>query len=579
MKTLKYSIVALILISIILGCKKTEESIAPSLSVNPTSKDIESTAGNFNIVVTSTVAWSVSCDKNWILLDPMSGSGNATVKADFQDNTSATSRTASIVFKGVGVEDRVVSVTQLGIQPILTVSPANLSVAANAGNAVINITSNLSWTVTSNQTWCTLDQSSGIGNAALNINYQPNTVQSQRTAIITFTANGVTNQTVQVAQAEFVPVLSVTPSNQTVNSPSGSAIFNITSNISWTATCAESWCTIANPGGTNNGTLSVIYNENTTLVPRTATINVTGEGVANQSVTLTQANLIPTLSVTPSNRDVAKEAGTTTFNITSNTSWTAESNQIWCSVQNVAGNGNATLNINFDQNENNNQRVASITISAIGISSQTVTVIQAGLVPTAGLVAWYPFNGNANDESGNGFNGTVNGATLTNDRFGNVNSAYDFSGTDKYISLGNVIDNLPNLTMTGWFNLNENNNEICNILAKPYAMTITTHSLSYVFSVCDGTTNWSYNYADNIVILNSWMFFSITFNNNLISKIYLNGVLLNKETLLFSIGSNSNPLHVGIWLPGQLSFPGQIDDIRIYNRVLNSDEILQLYNE
>ena len=48
-------------------------------------------------------------------------------------------------------------------------------------------------------------------------------------------------------------------------------------------------------------------------------------------------------------------------------------------------------------------------------------------VPTNGLVGWWPFNGNANDESGNGNNGTVNGATLTSDRFGNVNMAYDFT--------------------------------------------------------------------------------------------------------------------------------------------------------
>ena len=49
-------------------------------------------------------------------------------------------------------------------------------------------------------------------------------------------------------------------------------------------------------------------------------------------------------------------------------------------------------------------------------------------VPTNGLVGWWPFNGNANDESGNGNNGTVNGATLTTDRFGNANKAYSFDG-------------------------------------------------------------------------------------------------------------------------------------------------------
>ena len=67
--------------------------------------------------------------------------------------------------------------------------------------------------------------------------------------------------------------------------------------------------------------------------------------------------------------------------------------------------------------------------------------------PNTGLVAYYPFNGNANDESGNGNNGTVNGATLTTDRDGNANSAYDFDGSigsnntiilrDEYIKVDN----------------------------------------------------------------------------------------------------------------------------------------------
>jgi hypothetical protein len=46
------------------------------------------------------------------------------------------------------------------------------------------------------------------------------------------------------------------------------------------------------------------------------------------------------------------------------------------------------------------------------------------------LIADYPFNGNALDASGNGYNGTVNGATLTTDRFGNPNAAYEFDGVD-----------------------------------------------------------------------------------------------------------------------------------------------------
>jgi hypothetical protein len=48
---------------------------------------------------------------------------------------------------------------------------------------------------------------------------------------------------------------------------------------------------------------------------------------------------------------------------------------------------------------------------------------------SSGLIAYYPFNGNANDESGNGHNGTIYGSTLTADRMGNPNSAFYFNGT------------------------------------------------------------------------------------------------------------------------------------------------------
>lgn len=53
----------------------------------------------------------------------------------------------------------------------------------------------------------------------------------------------------------------------------------------------------------------------------------------------------------------------------------------------------------------------------------------------SGLVAFYPFNGNSDDESGNGNDGTVMGAMLTADRFGTDNSAYEFDGYSSYISI------------------------------------------------------------------------------------------------------------------------------------------------
>ena len=73
-------------------------------------------------------------------------------------------------------------------------------------------------------------------------------------------------------------------------------------------------------------------------------------------------------------------------------------------------------------------------------------------IPTDGLVAWYPFNDNANDEGGNGNNGTVIGSTSTADRNGNVNSAYSFDGVDDHISLNINLGNfgVSDFTISAW---------------------------------------------------------------------------------------------------------------------------------
>jgi hypothetical protein len=56
-------------------------------------------------------------------------------------------------------------------------------------------------------------------------------------------------------------------------------------------------------------------------------------------------------------------------------------------------------------------------------------------VPSTGIVAWWPFNGNAADSSGNSNNGTVNGATLTAGQSGLANNAYSFNGSSSYIAV------------------------------------------------------------------------------------------------------------------------------------------------
>jgi len=66
-----------------------------------------------------------------------------------------------------------------------------------------------------------------------------------------------------------------------------------------------------------------------------------------------------------------------------------------------------------------------------------------------GLIAYYPFNGNANDEAGYGYHGIVYGATPTLDRFGNFSAAYYFDGIEDFILIkNNPLLNPAHLTLS-----------------------------------------------------------------------------------------------------------------------------------
>ena len=207
-----------------------------------------------------------------------------------------------------------------------------------------------------------------------------------------------------------------------------------------------------------------------------------------------------------------------------------------------------------------------------------------------GLVAYYPFNGNANDESSNENDGTVNGATLIKNRFGSADSAYSFDGVDDYIDVGDIdIIDTP-ISISSWINILGNNGEYRAIVAKRgsgsdynYDLTILPMNEIY-FAWSVGS---SQNRIDTTSSLNNdrWYHVVLVYKNDGIAvpQIYVNGV----ETITdLYTGSNTSHLEessantlIGadfIGYPKEF-FNGSIDDVRIYNRALSDSEIQQLY--
>ena len=229
-------------------------------------------------------------------------------------------------------------------------------------------------------------------------------------------------------------------------------------------------------------------------------------------------------------------------------------------------------------------------LSILAITMMIATTIQAQ-VPTNGLVAYYPFSGNANDSSGNGNNGTVNNATLTTDRFGNANSAYRYDGATSYINIpnSNSLKFNGQLTISVWVNAVSLPSPLSYILSKggdggtPNSWCFPVESNGLVeLSVYDNTGNKNNqcNSTANAVVVNNWVNITSTFDGST-TKIFINGVMNNSVLSNYTTFSNNYDLKFGRRYISGLPyfFNGKIDDARIYSRALDSTEIQSLYHE
>lgn len=209
-------------------------------------------------------------------------------------------------------------------------------------------------------------------------------------------------------------------------------------------------------------------------------------------------------------------------------------------------------------------------------------------IPTNGLVAYYPFNGNANDESGNGNHGKVIGTVeLTTDRHGDPKGAYRFFKKElNYISVpDNESLHFSNFTLSAWIYTDADNYGSGYLINKGRDI----NNGSYRLCVTSVGAQTEYNGKNGVSMpkptTGVWHMVTGTVEGNK-AKIYLDGKFVAENTLSHTFKyNNSEPLTLGMHyysgVPGYWSYPllGVMDDVRIYNRVLTPSEIEALYTE
>jgi hypothetical protein len=236
-----------------------------------------------------------------------------------------------------------------------------------------------------------------------------------------------------------------------------------------------------------------------------------------------------------------------------------------------------------------------------GVFGQTIPTY----VPSNGLVAYYPFNGSANDESGNGNNGVVNGASLTNDRNGNGNSAYSFNGINGSISLAQpFLGGDQNSVFSFFARINFNSTASSpNIWGK----TKFWGEINFQVNKDNSIQFWCANSISGnkysaiisdpgVIKIGEWYDIVVVFNNSK-GTIYLNGTPIKSNLYLvpqgsswgapnneldasFNFAQDANSSNFGYRIDGSGSvgfLDGKIDDIAIWNRALTPTEVSTIY--
>lgn len=225
-----------------------------------------------------------------------------------------------------------------------------------------------------------------------------------------------------------------------------------------------------------------------------------------------------------------------------------------------------------------------------------------------GLLAYYKFSGNATDLSGNANDGIVNGAKLVADRFGNASSAYSFASatSDSYISVATLHANLATYSVSGWFQKSSNSVNNGGTIFAGDQPTTGPGNLKFAIATSNNA-EWNAKYQTNISVgittetptnksnLSDgvWHSFVVTFNANTTAlspsnfQMYIDGVLVPTQSLYKSdltqdsapVNNADLPIILGNSQGKNNAFPGAIDDLRVFNRVLTQSEVTFLANE
>lgn len=351
-----------------------QDGATPILSVNPTAVLSPSSGNVYSLSLTGNSNWVATPSHTWITINQISGSGNSIIEVTIAPNTSIVPKVGKISFT-YGSSLLEIPVTVSGATPILNVSINNLNYVAEGSVQSVTVSSNVAWSLSTNESWLSLSPSNGTNDGVFDISTSANSIPSSRSTIVTI-LGGTISKTITITQNAAAEFITPSPGNLSYNSAGGSQNLDISSNTNWQIKSSQSWITSSITSSGSNTTLAITLTENLSTSTRYGNITILGVGGARSVVNIDQLGASPALIISSSQLVVSTTGTTGTVSITSNISWDASENESWLEISNPSGNQNGVLNINVSTNTTSSARESRITITGSSLI-RILTIIQS----------------------------------------------------------------------------------------------------------------------------------------------------------------------------------------------------------
>jgi hypothetical protein len=332
--------------------------------------NVSGAASSYELPIESNFAWELYSSENWLVATK---NGNTLVLSVSSNNTGSY-RTGIVTF----LREEVATIYNIEVkQAIATITASTESISfENVASSVdITVNSETDWTAYSYDSWIDVAPNSGTaGTSTLKVSVPANSSINERNGYVVLSLHGIDKIQIPVRQKGIY--VEVDKNSLDFAASGETQSIAISSNTSWSITDCPTWLTLSQTNGDGNATVTITASDNPNTSSRSATINVTQEGLSiKNAITVVQKG--KSFDLSTSSLSFSDNASTQSLNIETDGAWTATTNDSWITLSPTSGSGNSTLSVSVTENTSDNERNGSISVT-MGDKTINVSVVQTG---------------------------------------------------------------------------------------------------------------------------------------------------------------------------------------------------------